>query len=77
MLSKVFACIEIPFWWQLPDFILIIFIHLSAVSYETGNVIKLFLGPGVGSLCHPPFPNLLFLLLGLYDQFGREYQGIS
>ena len=60
MLSKVFAWSEIAFLGQLADYILIVFIYLSTVSFETANIIKQFLGGG--GLYHPPFPNLLFLL---------------
>ena len=73
MLSKVCTCTEITFLGELKDFILIISIYLSTVSFETGNSSGWGKGGGkaeVGSLCYPPFPNLLFLPSWLYSQFG-------
>ena len=74
MLSKVCTCTEITFLGELKDFILIISIYLSTVSFETGNSSGWGKGEGgkaeVGSLCYPPFPNLLFLPSWLYSQFS-------
>ena len=39
------------------------------VSFQTENIMKQFLGVG-GELCYPPSPDLLFLILWLYGQFG-------
>ena len=68
MLSKVYGCTEMIFLGQLADF-LIIFMYASTVSFDTGNIIKQFLGVG-GGLCHPPFANLPFLTSLLYGQCG-------
>ena len=43
MLLKVCACAEITFLRQLANFVLVIFLYLSTVSYETVNFVKQFL----------------------------------
>ena len=39
-LLRVCACVEMNFLGQLADFILIIFIYLSTVSYQTGTFLE-------------------------------------
>ena len=54
------------FFGHLTDSIMIIFIYLSTVLYETGNFVKQV--PGGEGLTHPSFPesNLLYCV-GQFD----------
>ena len=65
MLSKVSACSKITFLGQLADFILIIFIYQSTVSFETGNI-KQFLG---GTRFMSPFPLKSTVLIHFFYSF--------
>ena len=71
------------FSWLFSD-LQIIFMYLTTVLFETGNIIKLlffffFKGGRVGVrvLYHALLPNMLFLPSWLYGQLHMEYQGIS